>query len=231
MNTNGIAKHYDKLTPEERFCLIMAASSRGDEAEGDRLMDAGQRIHLFFPDHAPYAHAFHELLFLTYIDLLEDAAFFHDCHARTDRQLRDSNEASKTPKRKKKSTPKALGPTREVDAVEYPAWHRTGQTADAVGFLFKVKVQGWTLFCARLNVPPFALWEQMDLPGLDRLKRALALAHGGAAFPSAAEMTLWMNEVRPGGDPERTEADIITAKGFADGLDAAFRERVEWWGG
>jgi hypothetical protein len=66
----------------------------------------------------------------------------------------------------------------------------SGRTAYAVGFLFKVKVQGWKLFCARLNVSPVALWEQIDLPGVDRLKRALALALAGAAFPSAAEMTL-----------------------------------------
>ena len=71
----------------------------------------------------------------------------------------------------------------------------------------------------------------MDLPGLDRLKRTLTATHAGAAFPSAAEMVHWMNDVRSPGDPECTEADIMTAARFADRLDAAFRERVESWGG
>ena len=33
MNTNGLAKLYDRLTPKERLPLILAASARGDEAE------------------------------------------------------------------------------------------------------------------------------------------------------------------------------------------------------
>jgi hypothetical protein len=37
MNTNGLAKHYDKLTAWERLPLILAALNRGDEAELDRL--------------------------------------------------------------------------------------------------------------------------------------------------------------------------------------------------
>lgn len=228
MKSTGLAKHYDKLTPGERFRLIMAAGSRGDETEGDRLMNTGQCIHLSFPDHAPYAHALQELLLLTYIELLEDAALFQECNALTDSQLRDSIEATSAPKRTKKRT-KDREPVGEV--VDYPAWHRTGRTAYGVGFLFKVKVQGWKLFCTRQNVAPLALWEQMRLPGLDRLKRAMALAVGGNSFPSAAEMVRWMNEVRPAGDPERTEADILTAKSYAAGLDTAFRNRVRWWKG
>jgi hypothetical protein len=231
MNTNGLAKHYDKLTPEERFRLIMAASSRGDETETDRLANAGQRIHFSRMDHAPFAHAFHDLMFLTYIELLEDAAFYQESNALTDKLLRESIEASRMRKRKKNTTQSETCRSRTIDGVEYPEWHFVGRTAYAMGFLLRVKMQGWTLFCARLNVAPLALWEKMDLPGLDRLKRALALAVAGAAFPSGAEMVVWVNEVRPAGDPEHTEADVLTAERFAENLDALFRERVRWWGG
>jgi hypothetical protein len=231
MNTKNLANHYAQLTAEERFRLLMAAGSRGDDAEGERLLNAGQRIHLTFPDHAPYAHAFQELLFLTYIELLEDAALFQECNERFHDQLRDSIEAARTPKRKKTTAPRTKGRTRENYAVEYPDWHHSGRMVRAVGFLFKVKLQGWKLFCERLNVPPVTLWEQMDLPGLDRLKRAVALAHAGTVFSSAAEMAIWANEVRPAGDPERTEADILTAEWFTADLDAVFRERIRWWGG
>jgi hypothetical protein len=44
-------------------------------------------------------------------------------------------------------------------------------------------------------------------------------------------MVRWCNSVRPDGDPEVTEASIVSAVRFADSLDAAFRERVHWWGG
>jgi hypothetical protein len=46
MNTNGIARHYDRLTPEERVCLILAAAGRGDDADGERIFNGGQHIHI-----------------------------------------------------------------------------------------------------------------------------------------------------------------------------------------
>src|SRR3954454_11305960 len=74
MNANSLAKNYDRLTAEERFRLILAASERGDEAERERLANAGQRIRLSMPDHVPYAEAFEDLALLTFIELAEDAA-------------------------------------------------------------------------------------------------------------------------------------------------------------
>ena len=37
MNTNGLARHYDKLTVWERLPLMLAALNRGDDAEVERL--------------------------------------------------------------------------------------------------------------------------------------------------------------------------------------------------
>ena len=37
MNTNGLAKHYDLLTPWERLPLTVAALARGDDVEVERL--------------------------------------------------------------------------------------------------------------------------------------------------------------------------------------------------
>jgi hypothetical protein len=37
MNTNGLARHYDKLTAWERLPLLLAAIGRGDDAEAERL--------------------------------------------------------------------------------------------------------------------------------------------------------------------------------------------------
>ena len=226
---NVLGKLYGQLTAEERFRLIVAASDRGDDAERERLVNAGKWVQLTMQDHSPYSHAFQELIFLTYTELLEEAAQVLETCALTDTQLRDSIDKAQISKRKKASTPKGKGRTQDNDAVEYPAWNRTARTASAVGFLFNVKVEGWSIFCARHHISPFALWEQMDLPGVDRIKRALGMAHAGAMFPSAAEMTTWMNEVRPASAAECTEADILTAVRFAANLDATFHQRAKWW--
>src|SRR5262245_29894012 len=84
MNANALARNYARLTPEERFRLILAAGGRGDEAERDRLVNAGERITLSMPDHSPYAHAFDELARLIFIELLETAAGYLDAYHHAD---------------------------------------------------------------------------------------------------------------------------------------------------
>jgi hypothetical protein len=44
MNSNALAKLYDRLTPYERLPLIVAASLRGDEAERDRLANSAPKL-------------------------------------------------------------------------------------------------------------------------------------------------------------------------------------------
>jgi hypothetical protein len=84
MKADVLARHYRLLTPEERFRLMLAAGARGDKAEQDRLVRAGQRITLSVQDHAPYAHAFEELARMIYLELLEEAAQYFDHFARAD---------------------------------------------------------------------------------------------------------------------------------------------------
>ena len=231
MNTKTLASHYSQLSAEERFRLILAAAIRNDEAEADRLRNAGIRIAQSILDHSPYVDAFQDLLFVTYIELLEEAALYLETIALRDKQLCASIEAAKTPKRTKTKPPKANSPTLNGDSVVWPDWDLTGRTAYGVGFLFKMKLEGWKLFCNRLNVSAVALWEQMDLAGLGRLKTAWAQIHAGKVFPSVAAMTCWVNEVRPASDPEFSEVDIVSAKWVADCLDADFREHVKRYGG
>jgi hypothetical protein len=38
-------------------------------------------------------------------------------------------------------------------------------------------------------------------------------------------------ESRPSHPPEVSEADLLSEDGYADALEAAFRERVQRWGG
>ena len=43
MRKDGLGKLYDRLTPEERFRLVMEAEIRGDESESRRLVDSAPR--------------------------------------------------------------------------------------------------------------------------------------------------------------------------------------------
>jgi hypothetical protein len=68
-----------------------------------------------------------------------------------------------------------------------------------------------------------------ELPGYQRLQRALKLAEDAAFVP--AGLMKWANRIRPPGEPEVTEADLLSAGEYADALERLFRGRVEWWGG
>jgi len=226
MNSNGFAKHYDMLTPEERFRLVAAADARGDEAETDRLTRAAKRISISMPDHSPYVDAFQELILVAYIEMLDSAAFYRECEERFHHELRDSIDTAKNAEDDDSADDDSAD-----DVVKHPACHRAGELVYAAGFLLKVKLAGWKVFCERWSDAPFAAWEEAVFSGLDRLKLALARAEAGSAFPTSADMVRWLNGIRPAGDPEATEADIMTAERLADSFDAAFRERVRWWGG
>jgi hypothetical protein len=140
MNANTLVKDFAFLTPEERFRLILAAGGRGDESERDRLVQSGPRITVTMPEHAPYAHALSDLSHLTFIELLEDAAFYLEAFTRSDDAAYDT--AAKT-------SPRDTG----ADATDKkPAWQRLLDVALAAGFMLKVKADGWKLFCDVLAV-------------------------------------------------------------------------------
>jgi hypothetical protein len=215
MNAKSLARHYDSLTAEERFSLIMAAGARGDEAEQERLVNAGKRITLSMPDHSPYGHAFNELVLLIFIELQDLAASYEEAFVRwaEAQDIDDEDEADLD--------------SPEDDQAEQPTGDMWRDTALATGFVLKEKVNGWKLFCERMSIPPVRLWE--CLPGLDRLQRALRLADELAYLPEG--MVRWLNRIRPEGAPEVTLEGILSAEKAADKLEELYHDRVEWWGG
>src|SRR6202035_2707111 len=60
MNLNGLAKHYDRIDPEERWALTLNAAARGDDAEAKRLSSSAPRITLSMRHDAPYMEAYHD---------------------------------------------------------------------------------------------------------------------------------------------------------------------------
>jgi hypothetical protein len=214
MKAPPLAKNYKCLTPEERFRLIMTASGRGDEAERDRLVHASGRITLSFQDHAPYAQAFDELGLLIFMDLLNEAASYRESFAFAN-SLFDADEAEEEEEEESDDAAETDVP----DTTEEPDSLRALDIALASGYVLRTRAYGWKLFCERLNVPPFLLWEV--LPGFDRLQRALALAEKAAFVPEG--FLRWLNRGRPEGEPELT-AVPITVEGVADTIAEAYRQ-------
>jgi hypothetical protein len=238
MNTNALAKHYDRLTPEERFRLILAAGGRGDEAERERLARAGQRITLSMQDHAPFAHAFGDVDRMMYLELLEDSARYFDAFARAKDEPHDNesldfdNEADGEDSDEATDGPEAEEDTDELSPADQ-AWDQYWGFVCANGFILKTRADGWKLFCARLNVPPFLFWDH--LPGFRRLQRGLNLATGTDSLPGPAffpeGMVRFFNRYRPADATELTTDGLMTAEKIADELDEAYHQRVKWWGG
>ena len=162
MKAPPLAKNYKCLTPEERFRLILAASGRGDEAEAARLVNAGGRITLSVPDHSAYAHAFSDLASMTFIDLLEEAASYQEAFAFADStgdiNADEAEEEERDEAAEETGARADKGPVQE-DADKEPVWLRALDVALAAGYMLRTKANGWKLFCERLNVPPFLLWE------------------------------------------------------------------------
>jgi hypothetical protein len=81
MNTQGVARHYDKFTPRERFALLMAAAARGDEVELSRLLLTAPRKHYSTSDHHGVVQAFSWLSDYQFAALLELAALYFEAFA------------------------------------------------------------------------------------------------------------------------------------------------------
>ena len=181
MKAHPLAKDYGYLTPEERFRLILAASQRGDDAERERLVQAGGRLTFSMPDYAPYAHAFEQLHLRTFLELREEATDYMQALARA-KETRDETEGQAD----------ESGAAESADEHTDDRLERSRDLALAAGFLLRAKANGWTRFCEQMQVPPFLLWE--SLPGFNHLKYALALAED-LAF-TAEEFLKWLNRIR-----------------------------------
>jgi hypothetical protein len=235
MNLSAVARHYDSLTPEERFALILAAGARGDEAEQDRLVQGGAYITLTMPIHAPVARAFNELAWFMYVELLEEVARYDEAFLRADFAFQlfsavepeeQGADAQGDPGGEAEASTETGADSDESAAEQECLGEACMSLALAAGFALKTKAEGWKLFCTRRGIPPFALWK--GLPGLDRLQKALDLAEKAALVP--AGFLRWMNKRRPKEKPELTELPL-TAESIADSTEVILQETVKRWSG
>ncbi len=143
MNTNSLARLFDRLKPGERLPLIIAAGLRDDAAERQRLMKAAPRIGLSLPDYFPLGAALQEVATFHVTGLLDLAARFWQAwglwgwSARAE-QLKDRE-------------------ARSQGRARYHAYE------------FTTHVAAWVQFCADLQVEPEALVDCM--PGYEIIRQ------------------------------------------------------------
>jgi hypothetical protein len=152
MNTDALAKLYDRLKPWERLPLIIAASRRGDDAERLQLAQAAPRTGYRLPDHFELGLAWQEAATMHVIELLRVAGDFWQAWGLWGwKQLRK-------------------GQNQELDEFRLLGMVRLH------GCHFGVQVEGWGRFCAELQIAPGALVDFM--PGYDLIERTRAHVRG-----------------------------------------------------
>lgn len=215
MDLKDLTNKYCLLTAEERFRLIAAAGWRGDQAEQQRLIAAGDKIALSLDDHAPLAHAFTELAPLVYMDLLYEAHGYLDLlDGATGKQVGVPMD--------EEGDGDAGSGGDEVESEHDRNW----DLALAAGFLLRTKADGWKLFCQQRNIPPDIVWKH--LPGYDYVQEALALAHKAAFVPEG--FARWINRIAAAGEAPWPGLPI-TAEAVAAAIETAFQAQVAWWHG
>jgi hypothetical protein len=204
VNTKGLARHYDKLTPQERLHLVLAANARGDEVECSRLKMAGRDVHLHVPDTWGLANALKETAEWHYMEVLALAAayleallFANSCGC-SDDQAEEDDQAEVS-----------------IDQAEH-----VREAAFALGYLLRVNLAGWRQFCKEHGPNPEAFGAL--LPGWAVIKRAAQLAERIAFTEEGAAR--WYERATGMPSQAPTAEDVIAL------IRAWFQANAEWWG-
>jgi hypothetical protein len=180
VNTNALAKLYDRLTPLERFPLILAAAERADDAEVQRLLHSAPRVHLSLPDHHGLSDGVLLQALIHVIEQLNLGLMFWHVQA-----LIADWEAF--PARKEDEA----GADRLWDSVRLAAYR------------FCVEADGWRRLCAELKIDPDALLR--GVRGYDALQFTEKAAR--AFLWSPEEATAYLRRKYGPGDAELPTVD------------------------
>jgi hypothetical protein len=146
MNTKGLAKMYDQLTPEERLPLILAASIRGDEAEKKRLARSAPTNLFRLPDYHALGEGILLLSLFHTIELLDlVTSYWRAGFALFDNRLLPNGKESKA------RGERLLGELRML------------------AYLFTVEADAWKRLCAEMNMDAEFLLK--DVPGYPTVAR------------------------------------------------------------
>src|SRR5262249_3447420 len=129
MTTNGLAKHYNRLSPWERLPLMYAAEARGDDVEHDRLIRSAPKLGFGIANHWGLVQGLEDLAKYYLLDQLDSAAFYW--------RVQSFLEQEPLPGMKK-----------EARKREKRLW----QGLQTSAYRFVVRADGWKLLCAELGI-------------------------------------------------------------------------------
>jgi hypothetical protein len=167
MNTNGLVKLYDRLTPKERLPLIMAASARGDEAERNRLAHTAPREGFWIRDYYGWAEGLHQASMFHLLELLDAAALYWQVGGILAEWAALTEGEEDTPTKRLRATVKAFA------------------------YLLTIKIDGWKRFCSEFNVDSDMLIK--NLPGFATVQRTEEAARLTAFTPD--EANAWVRQL------------------------------------
>jgi hypothetical protein len=207
MNLKALSKHYDQLTARERIALLIAASSRSDPLECQRLLSSAPKAHYSIPHHRAVAEALAEAASLHLLTRLDVAANFWQwwglwgwselrSHSRTTANQGSTDNASEAQSEEAEIV-------RLMCMVRYQA------------FLFVTHVEGWKQFCRDWPIEPEGLLQIK--PGWDMAVRTEAQARQHAYSAQDAALFLLSEMFLPEGDAdeELELPQVVTVQGLA----------------
>ena len=208
MNTNGLAKLYDGLTPRERLPLMVAASCRGDAAESERLIRSAPNKTMGVPDYQGWSEGLFALSAFHLATQLELTA----------RYWQTSGALGVVPRFVKKMDAK-----RRSEGLL--------NVIRILAYRFVVESDAWKLFCAGLNIDPEALLRDQPsygmIRGMENSARAVGFtAEEALAYLRRAEEAA---EESPGQSAAAEEYRIGTAAERAQEMQEFLEERVASW--
>ena len=182
MNSNALARHYDWLTADERFVMLMAAALREDEVEEGRLLDTAPRMRLNVPHTFPLTLALQSLCDTFARKRLELALYYL-------RAMRAAEDADLDP------------PTRSQFAARL---HDAGRV---YAYLMGVYREAWNRFGTETGLDLDAVYELADgSPGLREIEREAE----AVAFPPAEALDALCRVC--GADGTLRTADVVLAE-------------------
>jgi hypothetical protein len=190
VNTDALAKLYDRLTPSERLPLIIAAVERGDAAEADRLSRSAPRFQPVLPDYHGLGEGLLLLALFHLIGQLERGLVYW----RTAATAVDWEEC----------------PAGQQDKVRA---ERLWAVARMTAYMLCVEADAWTRFCSELHIDPVALVR--DLPGYNTLQLTQEAAR--LLLWTAEEAAAYLRRVGPGdAQPPTVEGAVKAMRDFID---------------
>lgn len=146
MNTDGLAKHYDKLTPWERVPLLIAARARRDEAEFARLKSSAPMKCFEIPDYADFIDRLSKLADWQMMRQLDLTAWYWQVSAMHADHCWSQDDENND-----------------------PVGDRIRSLERLAAYCFLVNADAWQQFCEELGIDPEALLR--DGPGYDTIKQ------------------------------------------------------------